>query len=101
MLFLTINALLLLIITAGVQYSYDIISQYNFLIISLLLLDYVFVLLRINDFIINPLSRIQLTIKKKMTISLIAQNGYYVGDIKTLVTKKSRRGYNNIGINRM
>ena len=72
MLFLTVNALLLLIFTAAVQYKSYNIFEYNFLLlvlISSVLFGYVsylfFVFLSINDLIINPLSRIQLTILKE------------------------------------
>lgn len=72
--FLPINALLLLIFTAKLQYEGFKIFEGNLLllfVIALLLLVYfvysTFAIISINDFLISPLSRIQLTIFKGKT----------------------------------
>ncbi|MEM9923681.1 MAG: serine/threonine-protein kinase [Cyanobacteria bacterium P01_D01_bin.50] len=72
MLLLPVNAFLLLIFTTGVQYKGYAPFEDNiflFFLIVLLLLVYfrclAFLLMNTNDFIISPLSRIQLTIFKE------------------------------------
>ncbi|AFY59014.1 serine/threonine protein kinase [Rivularia sp. PCC 7116] len=72
MLCLPVNALLLLILTAGVQYKNNNEIQYSLLLLCFIafsvwgyLIYSVFVLTKFNDFIISPLSRIQLTILKE------------------------------------